>query len=417
MRPPPRRGISCWGSNWFGQLGDATGADSALPVEVRGIPKAVAVSAGAHRSCAVLEEGTVSCWGPAGRRPLGKVEEPTPPVAVTGVENAVAVAAGEDWDCAVVASGSVWCWNDPEAEPGDTGKEVISGVSNATAVSVNGAGACALREGGTVVCWGLADGLESDPVAVQGISGATAISSTLTYPEQTCALLRDATVECWATAQEPRAVEGISAATAISGLCAVVDDGSVSCWSRPDGADPEAELSPVVVRGVADATSVSSNRWGGSCAVHGGGQVTCWGKRPEPRLRQRRTARRARRTPPPRRLPATPDNRRGGRLRLGDHPRWALRVRRHRRRFRRVLVPRVGRTRAAGGCGRNRHGHVGVGLRERLGVRRTRGQDRCVLARHHELPRGRCNRARRRRGAVSGPKRRRCREHRRGQRG
>lgn len=59
--------ISCWGNNWAGSLGSGQShdelANSAVPVSVIGITDATAISTGAHHVCAVHEEGAISCWG------------------------------------------------------------------------------------------------------------------------------------------------------------------------------------------------------------------------------------------------------------------------------------------------------------------------------------------------------------------
>ena len=58
--------ISCWGNNYDGQLGNGQGGEdvfSSIPVSVAGITDAEAVSAGWDYSCALHQDGTVSCWG------------------------------------------------------------------------------------------------------------------------------------------------------------------------------------------------------------------------------------------------------------------------------------------------------------------------------------------------------------------
>jgi alpha-tubulin suppressor-like RCC1 family protein len=57
----------CWGRNNTNQLGDASIADSALPVQVQGLTMAVRVEADksseSGSNCAVLADGTARCWG------------------------------------------------------------------------------------------------------------------------------------------------------------------------------------------------------------------------------------------------------------------------------------------------------------------------------------------------------------------
>jgi LPXTG-motif cell wall-anchored protein len=64
--------VKCWGFNLKGQLGDGTTTDSNTPVDVAGLPdKAVAVSVGYRHSCAILESGSLYCWGSNGVGQLG----------------------------------------------------------------------------------------------------------------------------------------------------------------------------------------------------------------------------------------------------------------------------------------------------------------------------------------------------------
>ena len=61
--------LYCWGDNTYGNLGNGlhgTGVFSSLPVEITSFGTGlypVKVATGGHHSCAILNDGTVSCWG------------------------------------------------------------------------------------------------------------------------------------------------------------------------------------------------------------------------------------------------------------------------------------------------------------------------------------------------------------------
>ena len=63
--------VSCWGTNWTGELGNGTTdpVDAPSPVE---LPlEAVSVAVGTLHSCAVLADGSVHCWGANASGQLG----------------------------------------------------------------------------------------------------------------------------------------------------------------------------------------------------------------------------------------------------------------------------------------------------------------------------------------------------------
>jgi hypothetical protein len=119
--------VWCWGANDLGQIGVA-GTDQPAPVQVPmlGAARAIDVSrAGAH-ACAVLEDGTVACWGDNSTGALGDgtTMPRTGVVAVVGVRGAEEVAcggldAGSGFTCARLTSGVVLCWGADEL--GQTG--------------------------------------------------------------------------------------------------------------------------------------------------------------------------------------------------------------------------------------------------------------------------------------------------------
>ncbi len=173
-------GVWCWGSNSAGQLGNAGAPSSVTPTQVAGLGGVQAIALGARHACA-LQDGAVLCWGADDRLQLG-VQNPsqicispdgstpceTSPKQVMGLGHATAIAAGDAHTCAVMDDGSVACWGandwgqlgggaagDPSSKP----VAVKSGHVNpfASAVVAGIAHTCTLRDDGAVFCWGRAD--------------------------------------------------------------------------------------------------------------------------------------------------------------------------------------------------------------------------------------------------------------------
>jgi regulator of chromosome condensation (RCC1) repeat-containing protein len=87
--------VWCWGSGHYGQLGDGTRADRALPVRVRGLDDATSVAAGLYHTCATRADGAAWCWGNGAGGEYGAAARLLVPSKVTGSEGALEVAAGD----------------------------------------------------------------------------------------------------------------------------------------------------------------------------------------------------------------------------------------------------------------------------------------------------------------------------------
>jgi len=222
--------VQCWGLNNFGQLGTTTNSSisviimglkstfaiSSIPVPVTGLKDAIAVSTGGLHTCAILNGGTVQCWGSNDFGELGNgttSKNGTPvPVTVTDIKDATAISTGYDHTCALLNGGTVQCWgNNMSGELGDgttanrSTPATVTRLKDVIAISAGLGNTCALLSNGTVQCWGsngfgaLGEGTtvigRSAPVTVRGLKDVTAISTGPTL--HTCALLNDGSIQCW----------------------------------------------------------------------------------------------------------------------------------------------------------------------------------------------------------------------------
>src|SRR5262249_19206737 len=100
--------VRCWGSANLGALGDGTTSGTRVtPVQVFGLARAVAIAAGTSHTCAVIGDGGVRCWGGNGSGQLGDGTTTTrpSPAIVTGVAGAVAITAGFAHTCVAIGTG------------------------------------------------------------------------------------------------------------------------------------------------------------------------------------------------------------------------------------------------------------------------------------------------------------------------
>ncbi|MDP9151239.1 MAG: hypothetical protein M3O36_15035 [Myxococcota bacterium] len=150
---------------------------SPVPVLVPGVSNAIRVSTGDIFACALIHGGTVQCWGDNSYGQLGQVENAacltstspcsTSPLVVTGLTNATAIATGNLFACALLQDGTVDCWGFDSGNASVTGScpgnasltcaqtpVPVTGVGNATAIAGGGQTGCALLQSGAVQCWG-----------------------------------------------------------------------------------------------------------------------------------------------------------------------------------------------------------------------------------------------------------------------
>ncbi|MDQ6778205.1 MAG: RTX toxin, partial [Actinomycetota bacterium] len=268
--------VLCWGSGAYGELGygslqnlgDKSPPGSHAPVDLGAGHTATAISAGDTNTCAILEDGSVRCWGygiygQLGYGDLNNIGDGPPDASVASSprvnlgpgRTALAISAGGGYTCAILDNGSVLCWGfggrgqlgyGSTKNVGDTGQPYVGGPVDlgpgrtAKAISAGSDHTCAILDNGSVLCWGdggdgrLGYGSASNvgdtqtPGSVGPVNlgpGRTAVAISA-GGSHTCAILDNSGVRCWG-----------SGAYGQLGYCSATNVGDTSS-STPDTAGP-----------------------------------------------------------------------------------------------------------------------------------------------------------------------------------
>jgi alpha-tubulin suppressor-like RCC1 family protein len=286
--------VRCWGDNDEGQLGYAhTNPIASPPAELSDVPigaSAINICAGGSHTCAVLEDGTLRCWGMnlGGQLGYGHTEnvgdnefpadEPFP-VEMGGDVRDLSCSSG--YSCAVVEGGGVRCWGvdvsgrlgyGVPGNVGDNETPAEAGFVNvgggAESVAVGDTGACAVLTGGAVRCWGTTASLgipgssepigdDEDPAVVDPVDVGGDVRSLSHGVNSACALLQNGDLTCWG-----------NGAT-----------GHLGYGSEDDVGDNEtpAEAGTVMMGGPVEALSSGGHTRHHTCARLAAGEVRCWG--------------------------------------------------------------------------------------------------------------------------------------------
>ncbi len=193
--------VVCWGDSTYGQIGGGIpGANKTISGtlgEPLGSGSAGPIAAGEGHSCAVLSsDNSVKCWG---YNYNGQTGGGTPNLGVN--KTATEIAAGGTFSCAILNDGSVACW-------GGTASPSLGGKT-ATGITAGSSYSCVLLTDKTVKCWGgnndkaqIGGGTAGSHQVLRGtlgdpLGGQTAIQVETGY-NHTCAIMEsDNSVKCW----------------------------------------------------------------------------------------------------------------------------------------------------------------------------------------------------------------------------
>jgi alpha-tubulin suppressor-like RCC1 family protein len=290
-------GVRCWGTSNRGVIG-VPGAPSVgfnepptaiAPVDLGA--KATAISVGYFSTCAILDDGSLRCWGQADQGQLGygnknDIGDNETPASAGAVEiggTATAITVGRFHACTILTTGFVQCWGKGDSlhlqpfgpTPDTVGDDELPTVNpafklggqNVTAVSAGEAGTCGLNAVGDVYCWGSgtaarwSDGTGTVPTTprIVDLNGKKVVA--LDYgDEHVCVVFEDGKLTCWgkgadgrlgyantndvgsaAATKTPTTVGTVDVGTgrtvkAVSAgdkaTCALLDNGTVRCWGH-----------------------------------------------------------------------------------------------------------------------------------------------------------------------------------------
>jgi len=168
----------CWGYNVYGQLGDGTTTSRPSAVAVSGLGSGVtSLGAGDFHTCAVTSAGAASCWGYNyyGQLGDGTTSSRYTPTTVSGLGSGAAAAdGGGAHSCAVIIAGTVWCWGyNTTGQLGDG--RVLQQLSPVPTLGLQPARADVGRDGRSDLVWHHATGGD---VWVWPMNGTVPVSQT-----------------------------------------------------------------------------------------------------------------------------------------------------------------------------------------------------------------------------------------------
>ena len=306
--------VTAFGPNSNGQLGrgntqqvghSATYSARGAALVLAALPtntKATKIACGDAYVCALLDDGTVRCWGNNGLNQLGngntnsigdgagEMGNSLVAVRLPVLTSAVDVAAGTSFACAVTSDGNVYCWGNNNygqngfgtvSTPGQGGnantlQRVLLPMEFFTSVMSVRCGmgfACVLTSTGQVGCWGLNNYGQlgrGDATNVGASAGEMASLRPIAFPS---------------------GLTAISISCGYSHVCAILSNNQIYCWgsnlygklgigstdSIGDNANEMGNALAAVPLPTGRTAISVSGFYSSTCAIMDNGKTACWG--------------------------------------------------------------------------------------------------------------------------------------------
>lgn len=271
----------CWGANRYGQLGDGTTNDSAVPVSVAGGLTWTTLRAGEATTCGITTGHALYCWGrnEDGQLGIGAADNASHATPHAVKEQVQAVAVGSNYVCAVQQDGAAFCWGNGGSDRLGTSAAVgyganpsplrVETTSSYLGISAGRTHVCAVTVSGGVECWGDNYYMESGPGGAgrltrlpTAVGGVSLTSVEVGRGFHSCGLAVDGAAYCWGLNSQGRLGIGDGAPEP----CGY--DGREGCSSAPMA----VKTGPGALRFKSLSTGLEF-----SCAVSTDGDAYCWG--------------------------------------------------------------------------------------------------------------------------------------------
>jgi alpha-tubulin suppressor-like RCC1 family protein len=315
--------VKCWGDNTFGQLGVPMIAASSSPITVSSFGEgrhAIELAAGKFHTCALLNDGSISCWGHNSLGSLGNGSSGHSDVPQNiNSHEFVSVRSGGFTTCGATNASKLFCWGrNARFQTGkDVGMNVVSSpeeiVINANiealkSLKMGDSHSCFVNDSNEIWCWGANDdgqlgtgetSLRSLPIESFRISSPNVAVGLGVGGKHSCVITSSNQIVCWGFNEfgqlgDATESEDLSPRDVINHLggdidlgfdhsCSVNEQSIIFCWGNNDEGQigdgtTTARNVPTQVQLPSGATAQQiAAGLSHTCALLHSDDVMCWG--------------------------------------------------------------------------------------------------------------------------------------------